>query len=221
MIDLLETLAVWVYLVVLLVVLLFWLKENENLNMAAIFLLFVIISNLVLPLPKNNSPITKTKVLTQKPIVSEKVLGNAALELSRGGGEGGLNLESYQFSEKTQKFEFLVTGKLWTVFPDWTNRMNYEEEQKKVYKKAMQKQKEIHKLFPIPMKNSSKFYTTQELNAINYFNGQGFYAKHQDPSMPPNIYDTRTSFLIKMQDPMMRKNFLKNFRGVLVFVIEN
>ena len=52
------------------------------------------------------------------------------------------------------------------------------------------------------------YYTKEELDAISYFRGTGFYKKQQDPKVHPNIFDTRQSFLRKMQDPRAREKFL-------------
>ena len=62
-------------------------------------------------------------------------------------------------------------------------------------------------------KEYSRFYTKQELDAINYFHGNKFYAKQQNQNVKPNIFDTRQSFLKKMHDPVMRKNFLNTFNS--------
>ena len=51
----------------------------------------------------------------------------------------------------------------------------------------------------------------EELDAISYFKGTGFYAKQQDPKMKPNIFDTRQTFLLKMHDETVRREFLKSF----------
>lgn len=48
------------------------------------------------------------------------------------------------------------------------------------------------------MKDNSKLYTKEELDAMNYFHGTGFYKQQQDPNVKPNIFDTRQSFLFKM-----------------------
>ena len=55
-----------------------------------------------------------------------------------------------------------------------------------------------------------KFYTKEELDAMNYFYGTGFYRQHQDPSVRPNIFDSRQSFLMKMHDDKLRNDFLNN-----------
>ena len=55
-------------------------------------------------------------------------------------------------------------------------------------------------------------YTKKELDAIRYFNGTGFYSYYQDLRTPPNIYDTRLSFLLKIKkNEKMRENFLRNY----------
>ena len=47
-------------------------------------------------------------------------------------------------------------------------------------------------------------------SALDYFQGTGFYQKYQDPRLKPNIFDTRQTFLFKMHDPLLRKNFLNS-----------
>ena len=47
---------------------------------------------------------------------------------------------------------------------------------------------------------------------MNYFHGKGFYAEAQNPKTKPNILDTRQSFLMKMHDPVMRKNFIETYK---------
>ena len=76
---------------------------------------------------------------------------------------------------------------------------------RKLYKSVVKKQIQLKRL---RIKDTSSFCTKEELDAINYFHGTGFYAKTQDSSIKPNIFDTRQSFLMKMHDPVMRKNFL-------------
>ena len=60
----------------------------------------------------------------------------------------------------------------------------------------------------VRMIDRPSLYTKEELDAIDYFRGTGFYARQQDPKMKPNIYDTRQSFLLKMHDDQMRNGFL-------------
>ncbi len=95
------------------------------------------------------------------------------------------------------------------TFPDWEGRINYQKNQEEFYKSAMKKQSELKKL---RIKATSGFYTKEELDAIDYFHGKGFYAKAQNPNVKPNIFDTRQSFLKKMHNPVMRQNFIKSFK---------
>lgn len=99
-----------------------------------------------------------------------------------------------------------------TSLPDWEARMDYQKKQEKFYKSAIKKQTELKRL---RIKDTSGFYTKKEENAINYFHGKGFYAKQQDPNVKPNIFDTRQSFLIKMHNPVMRKNFINSLKNYL------
>lgn len=86
--------------------------------------------------------------------------------------------------------------------------MDYQKNQEKFYKSAMKKRREIKKLRLLEDKS---VYTNQELDAMDYFDGTGFYQKHQDPKVKPNIFDTRQTFLHKMHDPVLRNNFLNSF----------
>ena len=55
------------------------------------------------------------------------------------------------------------------------------------------------------------FLTKQEQSAINYFTRKGFYEIEQDSRTPPNIFDSRQSFLIKMENDDMRNKFLNTY----------
>lgn len=56
------------------------------------------------------------------------------------------------------------------------------------------------------------YYTKEELDAMDYFNGTSFYSHYQSLETPPNIFDTRWSFLLKVEkNKNMRENFLKNY----------
>ena len=93
-------------------------------------------------------------------------------------------------------------------FPDWDGRMSYQKKQEKFYKSAMTKQAELRRIKAMDKRNRQ---TKEELDAIDYFQGTGFYARQQDPKMKPNIHDTRQSFLLKMHDEPVRADFLKSF----------
>jgi hypothetical protein len=96
-------------------------------------------------------------------------------------------------------------------FPDWEERMAYQKNQTEFYKSARRKKKDIIKL---RMADDLNVYSEKELDAINYFEGKGFYARYQDPSVVPNIYDTRQSFLLKMHDISSREKFLQSFNRI-------
>ena len=46
---------------------------------------------------------------------------------------------------------------------------------------------------------------------MDYFHGTGIYAKFQDSKTPPNVLDTRKTFLKKMEDKKMREKFLESY----------
>ena len=100
-------------------------------------------------------------------------------------------------NNRINKFNLDFHRKLEQHFPDWSGRMDYQKKQEKIFKSAMRK--------------NPKFYTKEELDARDYFQGNGFYKKQQDPRVKPNIFDTRQSFLLKMHDDQMRDEFLASF----------
>lgn len=53
--------------------------------------------------------------------------------------------------------------------------------------------------------------TKDEKDALNYFNGSGFYEYYQNPKIKPNIFEMRQSFLVKMQNPDIRNKFLTTY----------
>ena len=61
------------------------------------------------------------------------------------------------------------------------------------------------------MLHNTRYYTKEELDAIDYFHGTGIYDIFQDPKTKPNIFDTRKTFLFKMQDDKLRNEFLNSF----------
>lgn len=131
------------------------------------------------------------------------VASQQALAISGGDGDG----LPIWFSGKRKKFDLVLHTRLMKTFPDSEAQMNYQKKQKELYKLAIKKQSELKRL-----RISSGFYTKEELDAIDYFHGKGFYAKEQDPNVKPNMFDTRQSFLIKMHNPVMRKNFIKSLK---------
>ena len=57
----------------------------------------------------------------------------------------------------------------------------------------------------------SKMLTEDEKDALDYIKGTGPYAYYQDPSTPPNIFDRRQTFLLKMHDLTAQEKFLNSF----------
>ena len=89
-------------------------------------------------------------------------------------------------SRKNKKnFDLSFHRKLEKHFPDWDERMNYQKKQENFYKSAMKKQAELRRIKAMDKRNR---YTKEELGAIDYFQGTGFYARQQNPKMKPNIY---------------------------------
>nr|UDP55536.1 hypothetical protein orf158b [Schizostauron trachyderma] len=93
------------------------------------------------------------------------------------------------------------------LFPDWADRVAYQKQQEKFFQSGKKKLQEATR---VRMSNSIKL-TLQEQDALDYFHGAGFYKDHQDSNILPNIFDTRQSFLLKMENPKMRTTFLNNY----------
>ncbi len=91
-------------------------------------------------------------------------------------------------------------------FPDWEGRMDYQKKQEKFYRSGLARIAEAKRC-------GVKFkLTKQEQDALDYFNGQNFYKYYQSLETPPNIFDTRRSFLLKVEkNKNMRENFLKSY----------
>ena len=127
---------------------------------------------------------------------------HVVIEQVRGGGR-----EDPPFLGKREKFDLDFHRQLEQYFPDWSGRVNYQKKQEKFFKSAMRKKREMIRL---RMKEDPKFYTKEELDARDYFEGNGIYAKYQDKREKYNIFDTRQSFLLKMHDDKLRNDFLNN-----------
>lgn len=85
---------------------------------------------------------------------------------------------------KRKKINIVTHRRLEKFFPDWEERVTYQEDREKVYKVAMIKRREALKL-----KTKEDFGRTKdEQDAIDYFLGRGFYQTHQDPSVKPNNF---------------------------------
>ena len=128
---------------------------------------------------------------------------NKVLEIPYSGGR-----ESTSNSFKKEKIDLSFHRRLKQHFPDWNERMDYQKKQEKFYKLAMKRKKELKRLRVLDKKS---YYTKEELDAMNYFQGTGFYITYQDPKVKPNIFDTRQSFLLKMHDDKLRNEFLDSF----------
>ena len=110
------------------------------------------------------------------------------LAVASGGGQGE-NSNSNMLDLKNKKRIYLsFHRRLEQHFPDWNERMAYQQIQENFYESAMRKKREIKKL---RIQKIPNFYTKEELDAISYFQGTGFYLKHQDLKVKPNIFDTR------------------------------
>jgi hypothetical protein len=131
------------------------------------------------------------------------------LAVGRAGGQGA---DSNNFVgnvlglKKRKKIDPTFHSRLVQQFPDWNERMDYQQKQEKFYESAIRKRREIQKL---RIQEIPDFLTKEELDAIDYFQGTGFYLKYQDPKT--NIFDTKKSFLLKMHDIVLRENFLNSF----------
>ena len=95
-------------------------------------------------------------------------------------------------------------------FPDFESRLSLEKRQAINYQKAIKKIKEFKRVSPL-LSNYQKLLNAEEKSAIDYFHGTGIYTKFQDPNTPPNIFDTRKSFLKKMENKKMREKFLEAY----------
>ena len=103
--------------------------------------------------------------------------------------------------QKTNKQEILRKH-----FPDWEERMNYQKKQEKFYRSGKNRIAE-GKRCKVKIE-----LTKQEKDAFDYLNGQNFYKYYQSLETPPNIFDTRQSFLLKIEkNENMRENFLKSY----------
>ena len=74
----------------------------------------------------------------------------------------------------------------------------------------MKRRKELKR---ITMVDKKSYYTKEKLDAMDYFQGNGIYAKYQDKREKYNIFDTRQSFLLKMHDDKLRNDFLNSFNS--------
>ena len=98
-------------------------------------------------------------------------------------------------------------------FPNFESRASLEKQQARIYQKAVKKIKEYKRVFPL-LNNYQKCLTAEEKLSIDYFHGTEIYAKFQDPKTPPNLFDTRETFLKKMENEDMLEKFLETYNRV-------
>ena len=147
-----------------------------------------------------------TPTVTEKKISSVLLINSGGERPNRASGNVVLQTES----GKSKKFNIVFHRRLEKHFPDWKERIYYQKKQEEFYKSAMKRKKEIKRIRLLYNKN---YYTNEKLDAMDYFNGTGFYQKKQDPKQKPNIFDTRQTFLLKMHNPILRNNFLKSLNS--------
>lgn len=139
-------------------------------------------------------------MLDAKLLVSDKTLQHQA-DQRRILGHKNLNKMSIQVAQKIKR------DMLKKHFPDRAERIYYKDKQEKNYRSALNKIAESNKL-KVKIK-----LTTQEQDALDYFNGENFYSHYQSLETQPNIFDTRSSFLLKVEkNQKMREDFLKAYK---------
>ena len=143
-------------------------------------------------------------------------------KLSGGGtGQSYSNDYSSQLTRRSQKSDSNEFQKmLETYFPDWDARLGIEKRQAIIYRKATKKL-EAYKIVYPTLNNPENILTREEQLAIDYFHGRGVCGKYQDPTISINIYDTRKTFLRKMENPKMRQEFLDYYNQQLTPISEN
>ena len=143
--------------------------------------------------------------------------------ISRGGGGGEYEpksstsqlrgvpeIKSVSKNSKTSLEPKEFREMLARYFPDWDARLSVEKQQAIIYNKATKKLKAYKNLNPL-LKNPEKLLTDDERFAIDYFHGRGTCEKFQDPKTQPNLYNTRQTFLKKMENQEMRQKFLESY----------
>lgn len=155
------------------------------------------------------------EVRFQRPQTLKVIEKNTESILAINSGNEGSKRKSGSFVLQTglgkrKKFDIVFHRRLEQCFPDWKERIDYQKKQEEFYKLAMKKRKELKKIKALDNKS---YYTKEELDAMDYFNGTGFYQQYQDSEVKPNIFDTRQTFLLKMHDPVLRNNFSNSFNS--------
>ena len=157
------------------------------------------ISPIRVPKDKASKPRQETSIPGPTSLPGEKIRYSTG---GNGGGNPNTVLTKKQFFREMLKFHF----------PDWDECINYQNKQAKLYKSGRSK---------VLAGKRAKIgiainLTPQEQDAFNYFNGKDFYSDHQNIKTPPNIYDTRESFLLKMENKEMRNKFLTAYNRRLL-----
>ena len=94
-------------------------------------------------------------------------------------------------------------------FPDFESRVAYQQQMEILYASGTKKLAQAKKIgATIDLMN---ILTVEERDAFDYINGTGVYKKFQDIKTSPNIFDTRRSFLLKMEDDKIRNKFLESY----------
>lgn len=92
-------------------------------------------------------------------------------------------------------FDMKLHRELEETFPDMPSRVEHKKVQPKFYRSAWLK------LYTTPIQtvhDKYKMLWREEIDAIAYFQGEGFYRERQDLKTHSNIFDTRESFLFVM-----------------------
>ena len=131
---------------------------------------------------------------------------STVLLVARGGTDSKPPVMDLLNEKKNKKINPAFHRRLEQHFPDWDGRIEHQRKQEQLYESAMKRERESKKL---GIGQSFKV-TEEELDAIAYFQGTGFYRKHQDPETKPNILDTRQTFLLKMHKDELRDRFESN-----------
>ena len=95
-------------------------------------------------------------------------------------------------------------------FPDSKRRIEFEKSQLEFYNSARLKISRAP--YTLTMEDKMKLLSPEERDAIDYFRSEGSYRSLHNFKTPPNIFDTRESFLIKMHDESNRNRFLKSLK---------
>ena len=91
-------------------------------------------------------------------------------------------------------------------FPDWQERIDFEYHQSKLYLSGIKRIEETKRIRVLAIR-----LTPEEQYAFDYYAGKKFYIYYQNLDTPQNIFDTRMTFLLKMEkNPEMLEKFLNS-----------